>query len=55
MNMLVLSMCHKVKLVLDIDYDNTVPQLSLFLAAEVQRITLDRTLSVHRNYKNGTA
>lgn len=54
MNVLVLRTCHEFKLLLDIDYDNTVPQLSLVLAAEVQRITPDCTRSVHRNDKNGT-
>ena len=53
MNVLVFCMYHEFKLLIDIDYDNTVLQLSLFFAAEVQRITLDCTLSVHRNYKNG--
>ena len=35
--MLVLGMCHEYKLLIDIDYDNTVPQTFLFFAAELQR------------------
>lgn len=37
MNMQALCMCHEFKLLIDISYDNTVPQISSFSAAEVQR------------------
>lgn len=46
-NVLVLGMCHECKLLIDIDYDNTVPQTFLFFAAELQmtETMLDCTIS----------
>lgn len=37
MNVQVSHMCHEFKLLIDINDDNAVPQISLFFEAEVQR------------------
>lgn len=34
MNMQALCMCYEFKLLIDIDYDNTMPQISVFSAAD---------------------